>query len=161
MKTRHSSVEAASDPLKLPSTSHRGFIPRYLVKYLQAMQKEAEDCKRCFPDMGLSARRYCPKRFREKRNSSNTEGKLLRLGLGVEKTPVKTDIWIMYNRRMEMTKKLNKTEEAIKVLSRPKAFVKLDVNYKLGNIYTFIKPCNFMSDSFGAQHSAPLVLYLD
>lgn len=148
------SVETASNPLKFPSTSQSGITPKYLIEHHQAMQKEAEECKRCSPDLGFSARRCYPRRFREETNLCNAEEKLLRPGPGIEKSPIKTHLRIMYNRRMELTKKLNKTEEAINVLSKPKVFVKLDVNYKFGNIYTFKKPYRFMSDSFGVQHSA-------
>lgn len=131
-----------------------GDLPRYLIKHSQAVQEEAKEWKRCFPDLGLSARRCYPRRFREETKPLNVEGKLLRSGPGVENTPVKRDLRIMYNRKMVLMKKLNKAEEAIKMLSTPKLFVKLDIDYKLGNIYTFIKPLKFMSDSFGVQHSA-------
>jgi hypothetical protein len=41
VKGRQRSVEAASDPSKLPSTYQRGVFPKYLIKRREAMQKEA------------------------------------------------------------------------------------------------------------------------
>jgi hypothetical protein len=38
---------------------------------------------------------------------------------------VKRDIRMMYNRKMELTKKLNKTEKAMKVFPKPETSVKL------------------------------------
>ncbi|PNF27998.1 hypothetical protein B7P43_G13858 [Cryptotermes secundus] len=125
VKARQRTVEAASDPLKPPSTYQKGVIPKYLQERREALQKEAEKQERDVPDPA------CPPGHVTLQDSDRKETlRMLEQNYGdliqkLNMMPVRTDTLKMRNRKIELEQKLNKIEEGIKVFSRPKVFVKI------------------------------------
>jgi hypothetical protein len=119
-------IEAASDPLRAPSTYQRGVVPKYLKKRFEASQKEDRQCKRF---VSVPA---CPSGDVILEDSHRKETLIILkernscLVQELRMMPFNTDIRMMYSRKVELTKKLKETEEAINVFSKPKVCVELD-----------------------------------
>lgn len=125
VKARQRSAEAASDPLKPPSTYQRGVIPKYLQERREALQKEAEQQERDVPDPACPPGHVTLQDSDRKETLRMLEQNYADLVQKLNMMPVRTDTLKMRNRKIELEQKLNKIEEGIKVFSRPKVFVKI------------------------------------
>jgi hypothetical protein len=115
VKARQGSAETASDPFGPPSTYKRGVIPKYLKERHEALKKQEKMCKPNFPVL------VCPPVHVTQNDSYRSETlKVLKkrysdLAEELRMMPVMTDIWMMYSKRIELTKKLKETKKAIRV----------------------------------------------
>jgi hypothetical protein len=115
VEARQGSNETASDPFGPPSTYKRGVIPKYLKERREALKKQEKMCKPNFPLL------VCPPVHVIQNYSYRSETlKVLKkrysdLAEELRMMPVKTDIRMMYSKKIELTKKLKETEKAIKM----------------------------------------------
>ncbi|XP_033611460.1 uncharacterized protein LOC117283118 [Cryptotermes secundus] len=113
MKERHISAITAIDPLVPPPGYKKGEIPKYLKERREALEKEAK-CKPMFPVLA------CPPGNVTQNDSYRNETlKMLKkrysdLSQELRMMPVKTDIRMMYTKKIELTKKLKEARNAIR-----------------------------------------------
>uniref|UniRef100_A0A8C5MXN9 Enkurin domain-containing protein n=2 Tax=Leptobrachium leishanense TaxID=445787 RepID=A0A8C5MXN9_9ANUR len=104
----------------------KGHVPQYLIDLKEKMRKEKEEQQKMAPDPS------CPpghtmmpeaKRQETLRNIKQSQDQLLKELLSL---PVRADTLSIQNRRTELEKKLSEIEEALKIFSRSKVFIKTD-----------------------------------
>ncbi|XP_053554451.1 enkurin domain-containing protein 1 [Bombina bombina] len=105
----------------------KGHVPQYLVDLKERWRKEIEERKKQTPDPA------CPpghtmmtevKRQETLNNIKQTQAQMIKELLLL---PVRADNLSIQKRRTELEKKLSELEEAIKIFSRPKVFIKSDL----------------------------------
>ncbi|XP_071996730.1 enkurin domain-containing protein 1 [Engystomops pustulosus] len=107
-------------------TKQKGHVPQYLQDLKAKWKKEQEELKKQTPDPSLPpGHTMMPEHeCQETLNKiKQTQSQLLKELLML---PVRADNFSIQNRRTELEKKLSEIEEAIKVFSRPKVFIKID-----------------------------------
>lgn len=104
----------------------RGVVPRYLLqrKEQRAQEEAAKRASQPDPDMPPGHRKMADEERHEtlKRLQESQQQLLLQLG----QLPVRSDTLTLRRRKEEIEGRLAEVEEAIKIFSRPKVFVKLD-----------------------------------
>ncbi|XP_075037759.1 enkurin domain-containing protein 1 [Mixophyes fleayi] len=104
----------------------KGHVPQYLLDLKETWKKEREDRKQRTPDPSLPpGHTLMPEHDRQQtlQNIQQTQSQLVKDLLML---PVRADTLSIQNRRTELEKKLSEIEEAIKIFSRPKVFIKID-----------------------------------
>ncbi|KAJ6666054.1 hypothetical protein lerEdw1_000958 [Lerista edwardsae] len=104
----------------------KGQVPRYLVERKDNWRKEAEERQRNIPDPTMPpghAKMPESQRLETLKQLQQSQDQLLK---DLVLLPVRTDTLSVQNRRAELEKKLMQIEEALKIFSRPKVFIKLD-----------------------------------
>ncbi|KAM4049719.1 enkurin domain-containing protein 1 [Anomaloglossus baeobatrachus] len=107
-------------------SKQKGHVPQYLLDLKHQWMKEQEEMKKRTPDPALPpGHTMMPEHERQEtlHKSKETQSQLLKELLML---PVRADNLSIQNRRTELEKKLSEIEEAIKVFSRPKVFIKID-----------------------------------
>uniref|UniRef100_A0A4W3GZD0 Enkurin domain containing 1 n=1 Tax=Callorhinchus milii TaxID=7868 RepID=A0A4W3GZD0_CALMI len=130
---RSKSLQCLSDVLERKQkeqedyiTKNKGHLPQYLVERRGQWRKEAEERRRNIPDPSMPPghTRMPEKERLETLNSlQQTQHQLTKQLLMF---PVRVDTISMKNRRTELERKLAEIEEAIKIFSRPKVFIKIN-----------------------------------
>ncbi|XP_053126881.1 enkurin domain-containing protein 1 [Hemicordylus capensis] len=108
------------------NAKQKGQVPRYLVERKDHWRKEAEQRQHDVPDPTMPpghAKMPESQRLETLRNLKQTQEQLLK---DLVLLPVRTDTLSIKNRRAGLEKKLSQIEEALKIFSRPKVFIKLD-----------------------------------
>ncbi|MBN3297912.1 ENKD1 protein, partial [Amia calva] len=112
---------------RAPSPSQpRGVVPQYLQERKQQWRQEEEEKRRSAPDPSVPpGHTQLPEVERQETLNSlkETQRSLVRELLSL---PVRADTLSMQSRRAELDRKLSEVEEAIKVFSRPKVYIRVD-----------------------------------
>ncbi|XP_069608912.1 enkurin domain-containing protein 1 [Ranitomeya imitator] len=107
-------------------SKQKGHVPQYLRDLKDKWMKEREELKKQTPDPSLPpGHTKMPEHERQEtlHKIKETQTQLLK---ELVMLPVRADNLSIQNRRTELEKKLSEIEEAIKVFSRPKVFIKID-----------------------------------
>ncbi|KAL7978868.1 hypothetical protein Chor_013357 [Crotalus horridus] len=119
-------LEQKQKDLEEYNTKQKGHVPRYLIERKDHWRKEAEERLRNTPDPDTPpGHAMMPEnqRLETLKNLKETQQKLLKEFLLL---PVRIDTLSVQTRRVSLEKKLSQIEEALKIFSRPKVFIKLD-----------------------------------
>ncbi|KAM9329840.1 enkurin domain-containing protein 1 [Gastrophryne carolinensis] len=104
----------------------KGHVPQYLLALKEKWLQEKEEMKKRAPDPSMPAgHTMMPEHERQEtlQKLAQTQSQLTKELLMI---PLRADTLSNQNRRTELEKKLSEIEEAIKVFSRPKVFIKID-----------------------------------
>ncbi|KAM3937554.1 enkurin domain-containing protein 1 [Leptodactylus fuscus] len=107
-------------------SKQKGHVPQYLLDLKEKWRKEQEERKKQTPDPSLPpGHTMMPEHERQEtlNKIKQTQSQLLK---ELVMLPVRADNLSIQNRRTELEKKLSEIEEAVKVFSRPKVFIKTD-----------------------------------
>ncbi|XP_067879480.1 enkurin domain-containing protein 1 isoform X2 [Heterodontus francisci] len=107
-------------------SKNKGQLPQYLIERRNQWQKEAEERQKNIPDPSMPpGHTRMPENERLETLSSlqQTQQQLTKQLLMF---PVRVDTIGMRNRRTDLEKKLAEIEEAIKIFSRPKVYIKIN-----------------------------------
>uniref|UniRef100_A0A0B8RUH3 Enkurin domain-containing protein n=1 Tax=Philothamnus irregularis TaxID=1899461 RepID=A0A0B8RUH3_9SAUR len=119
-------LEQKQKDLEEYNTKQKGHVPHYLIERKDHWRKEAEERLRNTPDPDTPpghAMMPESQRLETLKNLKESQEKLLKELLLL---PVRIDTLSVQTRRVSLEKKLSQIEEALKIFSRPKVFVKLD-----------------------------------
>ncbi|XP_062997298.1 enkurin domain-containing protein 1 [Elgaria multicarinata webbii] len=108
------------------NVKQKGHVPRYLLERKDHWRKEAEERRQNMPDPDMPpghARMPESQRLETLSNLQKSQQQLLKDLLLL---PVRIDSLSVQNRRVTLEKKLSQIEEALKIFSRPKVFIKMD-----------------------------------
>ncbi|KAJ7311945.1 hypothetical protein JRQ81_006267 [Phrynocephalus forsythii] len=108
------------------NAKQKGHVPDYLIKRKNNWQKEAEERQRNMPDPAMPPGHVMmPERQRLEtlNNLKQSQEQLLKDLLLL---PMRMDSLSVQARQVTLEKKLSQIEEALKIFSRPKVFIKLD-----------------------------------
>ncbi|XP_048852767.1 enkurin domain-containing protein 1 [Brienomyrus brachyistius] len=111
--------------VKLPS-AQKGRVPKYLEQRKEQWRQEEEEKRRNTPDPSIPAGHSLmseKERQETLQSLKETQQSLVNELLSL---PVRVDTLSVQNRRAQLDRKLSEVEEAIKVFSRDKVFVKID-----------------------------------
>ncbi|XP_018417995.1 PREDICTED: enkurin domain-containing protein 1 [Nanorana parkeri] len=108
------------------NSKQKGHLPQYLLDLKQQWLKEKEEMKKQVPDPSMPpGHTKMPEQERLETLSKLKETQT-QLTKELLMLPVRADTLSIQNRRTELDKKLTEIEEAIKIFSRPKVFIKID-----------------------------------
>uniref|UniRef100_A0A8C4X292 Enkurin domain containing 1 n=1 Tax=Erpetoichthys calabaricus TaxID=27687 RepID=A0A8C4X292_ERPCA len=108
------------------NTKQKGRIPQYLQERKDQWQREREERKKNQPDPSMPpGHSMMPEKEKQETLNSlkETQKNLVKELLSL---PVRADTLSIQARRTELDKKLSEVEEAIKIFSRGKVFIKID-----------------------------------
>ncbi|XP_063050625.1 enkurin domain-containing protein 1 [Engraulis encrasicolus] len=112
--------------LRIPPSAEKGKVPQYLLERKKQWRKEEEEKKKNTPDPSIPAgHTQMPEKDRQqtlhslKQSHRELVSELLSL-------PVRADSLGVRSRRTELDRRLSELEEAIKIFSRDKVYVKID-----------------------------------
>ncbi|KAG7481028.1 hypothetical protein MATL_G00062390 [Megalops atlanticus] len=109
-----------------PSSSQKGRVPQYLEERKQQWRCEEEERRKNMPDPSVPAgHTLMPEQERQETLQSlkDTQRSLVKELLSL---PMRMDTLSIRTRRTELDRKLSEVEEAIKIFSRDKVYVKAD-----------------------------------
>lgn len=104
----------------------KGHIPQYLLERKDQWRREAEERRKNEPDPSVPPGHIMmseTERLETLSSLKQTQQQLLKELLTL---PIRADNLSMQNRRTQLDKKLSEIEEAIRIFSRPKVFIKND-----------------------------------
>ncbi|XP_030059519.1 enkurin domain-containing protein 1 [Microcaecilia unicolor] len=108
------------------NSKQKGHVPQYIQDLKDHWRQEAEDRQKNMPDPAMPpGHTMMPENERQetlntlKQTQTQMVKELLLL-------PVRVDTLSVQKRRMNLEKKLSEIEEAVKIFSRPKVFIKID-----------------------------------
>ncbi|KAM8947099.1 enkurin domain-containing protein 1 isoform 1-T1 [Pelodytes ibericus] len=107
-------------------SKQKGHVPQYLMDLKEKWHKEKEEYKKQIPDPSMPPGHTMmpePERQETLNNIKQTQAQLIKELL---RLPIRADTLSIQNRRTGLEKKLSEMEEAIKIFSRPKVFIKID-----------------------------------
>ncbi|XP_063168921.1 enkurin domain-containing protein 1 [Candoia aspera] len=119
-------LEQKQKDLEEYNTKQKGHVPRYLIERKDHWRREAEERLRNTPDPDTPpghAMMPESQRLETLKNLRESQEKLLKDLLLL---PVRIDTLSVQTRRVSLEKKLSQIEEALKIFSRAKVFIKLD-----------------------------------
>ncbi|NXU56653.1 ENKD1 protein, partial [Turnix velox] len=108
------------------NSKQKGHVPQYLLERKELWRRELEEQLRNLPDPDTPpGHTMMPERQRLDTlgDLKQSQEQLMR---ELVMLPVRSDTLSMQKRRVELERKLSQIEEAIKIFSRPKVFIKLD-----------------------------------
>ncbi|XP_028853154.1 enkurin domain-containing protein 1 [Denticeps clupeoides] len=109
-----------------PPTAEKGRVPQYLEERKEQWRREAEERRRNAPDPSAPAgHTLMPERERVT-NLTKLKEAHSSLVSELQSLPVRTDTLNVRSRRAELDRRLSELEEAIKILSRDKVYVRTD-----------------------------------
>ncbi|XP_068103445.1 enkurin domain-containing protein 1 [Hyperolius riggenbachi] len=124
MQNLNEVLEEKQRQQNLYDTQQKGHVPQYLLDLKEQWMKEKEEMKKQAPDPSMPpGHTMMPEKERQETLSKlkQTQSQLTKDLLMI---PVRADTLSFQNRRTELEKKLSEVEEAIKLFSRPKVFIK-------------------------------------
>uniref|UniRef100_A0A8B9SU59 Enkurin domain containing 1 n=1 Tax=Anas platyrhynchos TaxID=8839 RepID=A0A8B9SU59_ANAPL len=102
------------------NAKQKGHVPQYLLERKELWRRQMEEQLRSLPDPDTPpGHTMMPGGIRGKQSSGQLIKDLVML-------PVRADTLSIQKRRVELERKLSQIEEALKIFSRPKVFIKLD-----------------------------------
>ncbi|XP_018113243.1 enkurin domain-containing protein 1 isoform X2 [Xenopus laevis] len=107
-------------------SKQKGYIPQYLVDYKEMWLKMKEESKKNTPDVSTPPGHTLMPEAEKLGTLNNLKQNQEKLVKELQKLPLGSDTLSIVKRRTELEKKLLEVEEAIKIFSRPKVFIKKD-----------------------------------
>ncbi|XP_054856819.1 enkurin domain-containing protein 1 isoform X2 [Eublepharis macularius] len=104
----------------------KGHVPRYLMERKDLWRREAEERRRNMPDPAMPPGHTLMPESQRVETLNNLKQSQEQLLKDLLLLPVRADTLNLQNRRVGLEKKLSQIEEALKIFSRPKVFIKLD-----------------------------------
>ncbi|XP_042294206.1 enkurin domain-containing protein 1 isoform X2 [Sceloporus undulatus] len=104
----------------------KGHVPRYLIERKEHWRKEAEERQRNMPDPAMPPGHAMMPENQRLETLNNLKQSQKQLLKDLLLLPVRVDTLSVQNRRLALEKKLSQIEEALKIFSRSKVFIKLD-----------------------------------
>ncbi|XP_026531741.1 enkurin domain-containing protein 1 isoform X2 [Notechis scutatus] len=126
LQSIHKVLEQKQKDLEEYNTKQKGHVPHYLIERKDHWRKEAEERLRNTPDPDTPpGHAMMPEnqRLETLKNLKESQEKFLKELLLL---PMRVDTLSVHTRRVSLEKKLSQIEEALKIFSRPKVFIKLD-----------------------------------
>ncbi|XP_063799893.1 enkurin domain-containing protein 1-like [Pseudophryne corroboree] len=126
METLNDVLEEKKRQQKDYDSKQKGQVPQYLLDLKDKWMKERAELKKQTPDPSMPpGHTLMPERERQDtlNKIKQTQSQLIKDLLML---PIRADTLSIQNRRTELEKKLSEIEEAIKIFSRPKVFIKID-----------------------------------
>ncbi|NXY49954.1 ENKD1 protein, partial [Ceuthmochares aereus] len=130
---RSQSLQALTDLLEQKhreqeeyNTKQKGHVPQYLLERKELWRRQKEEELRNLPDPDMPPGHTMMPEDQRLETLSNLKQSQEQLIKDLVMLPVRADTLSMQKRRIELERKLSQMEEAIKIFSRPKVFIKLD-----------------------------------
>ncbi|NXL54205.1 ENKD1 protein, partial [Podilymbus podiceps] len=108
------------------NTKQMGHIPQYLLQRKELWRRQREEQLRNLPDLDTPSGHVMMPEGQRLETLGDLKRSQEQLIKDLVMLPVCTDTLSMQKRRVELERKLSQIEEAIKIFSRPKVFIKLD-----------------------------------
>nr|XP_028595585.1 enkurin domain-containing protein 1 [Podarcis muralis]XP_028595586.1 enkurin domain-containing protein 1 [Podarcis muralis] len=108
------------------NAKQKGHVPHYLIERKDHWRKEAEERQRNMPDPSMPPGHTMMPESQRLETLNNLKQSQERFLKDLLLLPVRTDTLSVQNRRATLENKLSQIEEALKIFSRPKVFIKLD-----------------------------------
>ncbi|XP_030326271.1 enkurin domain-containing protein 1-like isoform X2 [Strigops habroptila] len=108
------------------NTKQKGHVPQYLLERKELWRREMEEQLRNLPDPNMPPGHTMMPEDQRLETLSSLKQSQEQLVKDLVMLPVRADTLSMQKRRVELERKLSQIEEAIKIFSRPKVFIKLD-----------------------------------
>ncbi|XP_006036363.1 enkurin domain-containing protein 1 isoform X2 [Alligator mississippiensis] len=108
------------------NSKQKGHVPRYLLQRKDLWRRETEERLRNLPDPDLPPGHTMMPESQRLETLGNLKQTQAQLTKDLVMLPVRADTLGVQRRRSELEKKLSQIEEALKIFSRPKVFIKLD-----------------------------------
>ncbi|XP_075366392.1 enkurin domain-containing protein 1 isoform X2 [Mycteria americana] len=108
------------------NTSQKGHVPQYLLARKELWRRQMEERLRNLPDPDMPPGHTMMPEGQRLEILGNLKQSQEQLIKDLVMLPVRADTLSMQKRRVELERKLSHIEEAIKIFSRPKVFIKLD-----------------------------------
>ncbi|NWI85367.1 ENKD1 protein, partial [Pitta sordida] len=108
------------------NTKQKGHVPQYLLERKELWRKQMEEHLRNLPDPDTPPGHTMMPEDQRLETLSNLKQSQEQLIKDLILLPLRGDSLRIQNRRVELERKLSQIEEAIKIFSRPKVFIKLD-----------------------------------
>ncbi|XP_063243425.1 uncharacterized protein LOC134542811 [Bacillus rossius redtenbacheri] len=122
---KQKSLSTPKDSSKPPASYRKGVVPRYLRERQQQWQKAIEEELANTPDPSCPPGHVLLPEEERKQTLAMINRDYARMVQELNMMPVRTDTLRTRQRKIELEQKLTKLEEASKVFSRPKVFVKV------------------------------------
>ncbi|KAK1194810.1 ENKD1 protein, partial [Pygoscelis papua] len=108
------------------NAKQKGHVPQYLLERKELWRRQMEERLRNLPDPDTPPGHTMMSEGQRLETLSNLKQSQEQLIKDLVMLPVRADTLSMQKRRVELERKLSQIEEAIKIFSRPKVFIKLD-----------------------------------
>ncbi|NXX83142.1 ENKD1 protein, partial [Urocolius indicus] len=108
------------------NSKQKGHVPQYLLERKELWRRETEERLRNLPDPDTPPGHSMMPEGQRLETLSNLKQSQEQLIKELVMLPMRTDTLSMQKRRVELERKLSQIDEAIKIFSRPKVFIKLD-----------------------------------
>uniref|UniRef100_A0A8U7M4K4 Enkurin domain containing 1 n=1 Tax=Corvus moneduloides TaxID=1196302 RepID=A0A8U7M4K4_CORMO len=108
------------------NAKQKGHVPQYLLERKELWRKQMEERLRNLPDPDTPPGHTMMPESQRLETLSNLKQSQEQLIKDLVLLPMRGDSLKMQKRRVELERKLSQIEEAIKIFSRPKVFIKLD-----------------------------------
>ncbi|XP_029464695.1 enkurin domain-containing protein 1 [Rhinatrema bivittatum] len=108
------------------NSKQKGHVPQYLIDLKDRWRQEAEDRLKNMPDPSMPPGHTMMPENERQETLNTLKDTQTRLVKELLLLPVRVDTLSVQKRRMELEKKLSEIEEAVKIFSRPKVFIKID-----------------------------------
>nr|XP_009506452.1 PREDICTED: enkurin domain-containing protein 1 [Phalacrocorax carbo] len=108
------------------NTKQKGHVPQYLLERKELWCRQMEERLRNLPDPDTPPGHTMMPEGQRLETLSNLKQSHEQLIKDMVMLPVRADTLSMQQRRVELERKLSQIEEAIKIFTRPKVFIKLD-----------------------------------
>ncbi|XP_014803076.1 PREDICTED: enkurin domain-containing protein 1 [Calidris pugnax] len=108
------------------NAKQKGHVPQYLLERKELWHRQMEERLRNLPDPDTPPGHTMMPESQRLETLGNLKQSQEQLIKDLVMLPVRTDTLSMQKRQIELERKLSQIEEAIKIFSRPKVFIKLD-----------------------------------
>ncbi|XP_071423298.1 enkurin domain-containing protein 1 [Pithys albifrons albifrons] len=108
------------------NTKQKGHVPQYLLERKELWRKQMEERLQNLPDPDTPPGHTMMPENQRLETLVNLKQSQEQLIKDLVLLPMRADSLRMQNRRVELERKLSQIEEAIKIFSRPKVFIKMD-----------------------------------
>ncbi|NXG76741.1 ENKD1 protein, partial [Baryphthengus martii] len=108
------------------NAKQKGHIPQYLLERKELWHRQKEEQLRNLPDPDMPPGHTMMLEGQRLETLGNLKQSQQQLIKDLVMLPVRSDTLSMQRRRVELERKLSQIEEAIRIFSRPKVFIKLD-----------------------------------
>uniref|UniRef100_A0A8C0I9U3 Enkurin domain containing 1 n=1 Tax=Bubo bubo TaxID=30461 RepID=A0A8C0I9U3_BUBBB len=108
------------------NAKQKGHVPQYLLERKELWRRQTEEQLRNLPDPDTPPGHTMMPEGQRLETLSNLKQSQEQLIKDLVMLPMRTDTLSMQKRRVELERKLFQIEEAIKIFSRPKVFIKMD-----------------------------------
>lgn len=108
------------------NAKQKGHVPQYLLERKELWRRQMEEQLRSLPDPDTPPGHTMMPEGQRLETLSNLKHSQEQLLKDLVMLPVRADTLSIQKRRVELERKLSQIEEALKIFSRPKVFIKMD-----------------------------------